>query len=193
MPRGLRHPVLFIFVLIMAVVASAIYLIMVDAQRRIIKLVGREASRNSEGLYEYRPLSKWNLEPTQGVADDFQRWGWRRLESQDEDEPLAPIQWQPAWRFERVGEVMTLRYMRADPASAAACVNCHNQYEREPDTVLRRVATGTEPGKQWKQHQLLGAIEVSIPVDRVEALAALQTRQRHATPKRSRACSARAA
>jgi diguanylate cyclase (GGDEF)-like protein len=229
-PRNLRHPVLLVFVLIMCIVAAAIYVIMVDAQRRIIeheavkiaevvarmalasrtvysekvadklredgfdpniadglpghvplpaqflKLVGREASERSDGLYSYRPLSKWNLEPAQGVADEFQRWAWARLEAQDAPRPAGAIDWQPAWRFERVYGVRMLRYMRADPASTAACVNCHNQYEIEAATVARRVAAGVATGKQWRQHQLLGAIEVSVPVDRVEALAASQTR-----------------
>jgi diguanylate cyclase (GGDEF)-like protein len=229
--RTLRHPVLVVFVLIMVFVGGAIYLVMVDAQRRIIehealkiaevvarlalasrsaystavadklredgfgphidydkqrgfvplpaqflKLVGQEAARDSDALYLYRPLSKWNLEPTQGVTDDFQRWAWGSLEAQDRAEPQGPIDWQPVSRLERVGGVAMLRYMRADPASTAACVNCHNQYEKEQGTVLRRVAAGVEPGKQWRQYQLLGAIEVSIPLDKVEALAAEQTR-----------------
>ena len=231
-PVSLRHPVLLVFVLIMCVVAGAIYLIMVDSQRRIIeheavkiaevvarlalasrsvyseqvadklredgfgphidserlpghvplpaqflKLVGREASLRSDGLYSYRPLSKWNLEPKQGISDDFQGWAWRRLEEQDRTDPATSIDWEPAWRFERVNGIRMLRYVRADPASSAGCVNCHNEYERQKETMLRRVSAGVTPGKQWRQHQLLGAIEVSVPVDRVEALAEFQTRR----------------
>ena len=43
---------------------------------QFLKLVGRAASANSHKLYEYKPISKWNLEPTQGLTDDFLRWAW---------------------------------------------------------------------------------------------------------------------
>lgn len=230
--RSLRQPVLVAFVLIMALVGGAIFVIMQNAQRQLIehdavkiadvvarlalasrsayssavadklrddgtgphgdyekrrgfvplpaqflKLVGYEAADGSDGLYRYRPLSKWNLEPKQGLHDDFQRWAWRQLEQQDRAAPGGAIDWQPAWRFEKVNDVRTLRFMRADPASSQACVNCHNEIEAEPATRMRRVTAGVEPGRQWRQHQLLGAIEVQIPVDKVEALAARQQRQ----------------
>lgn len=42
---------------------------------QFLKLVGKASSENSAKLYEYRPVSKWNLEPTQGLNDDFLRWG----------------------------------------------------------------------------------------------------------------------
>ncbi len=144
---------------------------------QFLKLVGREAATHSAGLYSYRPLSKWNLEPTQGLTDDFQKWAWHELESQDPLHPLAPTNWKAVWRFESLGDVRTLRYMRADPAAGASCVTCHNQYELRPATIALRNAAGVPTGKQWQQHQLLGAIEVNIPVDRVEALAAGQAHQ----------------
>jgi signal transduction histidine kinase len=143
---------------------------------QFLKLVGREASRNGEGLFRYRPLSKWNLEPSQGLDDDFQRWAWQMLEIQDFDAPTESIRWQPAWRIEHLDGVKTLRYLRADPASAASCVTCHNEMERDPGVIARRVSTGTSANKQWRQHQLLGAIEVTVPIERVEALAASQAR-----------------
>jgi diguanylate cyclase (GGDEF)-like protein len=144
---------------------------------QFLKLVGHAASQNSAGLYRYRPLSKWNLEPTQGLNDDFQRWAWRELERQDQTEPRAAIDWKPVWRFEKIGDERLLRYMRADPASGASCVGCHNQFEARPETKAMRVAAGVPPGKRWKQHQLLGAIEVNIPVSRIEEIAAGQAQQ----------------
>jgi signal transduction histidine kinase len=143
---------------------------------QFLKLVGREASQGGGGLYRYRPLSKWNLEPTQGLADDFQRWAWQRLEAQDRDAPKGPIAWQPAWRIERMGGVKTLRYMHADPAAAGSCIACHNEMERDAQVLVRRVAANVPTGKQWSQHQLLGAIEVTVPIERVEALATSQER-----------------
>ncbi len=144
---------------------------------QFLKLVGIESSRNSDGLYSYRPLSKWNLEPTQGLRDEFQRRAWQQLEKQDQAMPTAPIDWQPVWEFERKGGTNTLRYMRADSAAKPGCVACHNAYEARLEVQAMRIAAATAPRKQWQLHQLLGAIEVQVPVDRVEALAEDQTRQ----------------
>lgn len=142
---------------------------------KFLKLVGHEASKRTN-LYSYRPLSKWNLEPTQGLKDDFQRWAWRKLEKQEQPAAAAPIEWTPVWRFENVDGVRTLRYMRADPASNMSCVNCHNKFERSPEIFARRVSAGIAPGKQWKQHQLMGAIEANVPVDKVDNIAANQAK-----------------
>lgn len=142
---------------------------------QFLKLFGRQASEHSDGLFRYRPISKWNLEPTQGLDDDFKRWAWAELEKQDLDNPIQPIDWKPVWRLEEIDGVTNLRYMRADPASADSCVNCHNQQEQTAEVVERRYLFGLEPGKQWKRHQLLGALDVSIPLDRIESIAVEQT------------------
>jgi|CXWL01.1.fsa_nt_gi signal transduction histidine kinase len=141
---------------------------------QFLKLVGREATASGGGLYSYRPLSKWNLEPTQGLRDEFQRWAWDMLEAQDGAAPAGPIAWQPAWRIERLEGIKTLRYMHADPAAAGSCVACHNEMERDAQVLARRVSASIPVGKQWRQHQLLGAIEVTVPIERVEQLAAAQ-------------------
>ncbi|NUZ04258.1 EAL domain-containing protein [Piscinibacter koreensis] len=143
---------------------------------QFLKLVGERASTESGGLYRYRPLSKWNLGAGQELRDDFQRWAWARLEAQDRAAPTGPIAWQSAWRIEQVDGERTLRFLRADPASSASCVQCHNAIERLDTTRASRVAAGVAPGKQWSQHQLLGALEVQVPLAPVEALAAEQRR-----------------
>src|SRR5258706_11255868 len=61
--------------------------------------------------------------------------------------------------------------MRGDPAASATCVECHNRLEQRPETVTMRVADGFSTGKIWKLHQLMGALEINIPLDRVEARA----------------------
>jgi diguanylate cyclase (GGDEF)-like protein len=142
---------------------------------QFLKLFGKQASEESDGLFRYQPISKWNLEPSQGLDDEFERWAWGELEKQDQENPEQPIKWQPAWRFEEVAGVMNLRYLRADPASADSCVNCHNQQEQSLEVMERRYQAGFEPGKQWKKNQLLGAIQVSIPLDKIESVAARQT------------------
>jgi len=106
-----------------------------------------------------------------GLADSFQRWAWQQLEAQDRPEPEGPIDWKPIWRIETLNGVNTLRYMRADPAASTTCVECHNRLEQRPETVAMRLAGGISTGKMWKLHQLMGALEINIPLDRVEARA----------------------
>src|SRR5437762_7516672 len=91
---------------------------------QFLKLVGREASEHSSGLYRYRPLSKWNLEPSQGLTDDFQRWAWEELEHQDRASPTGPIEWKAVWRGEEGDGGRKLRDQGADAASRASGVNC---------------------------------------------------------------------
>jgi GGDEF domain-containing protein len=144
---------------------------------QFLKLVGRKASAASNNLYRYKPISKWNLEPTQGLDTDFQKWAWAKLESQDQTDPKGPTNWQPTWRFETINNVKTLLYLRADPASGESCVACHNGFEQKPEIIERRRASGVPERKQWKLHQLLGAIQVEIPLDKVGVIVEAQTRQ----------------
>lgn len=143
---------------------------------QFLKLVARKSSSDSKGLFQYRPLSKWNMEPNQGLKDDFQRWAWEQLEKQDQNSLGQPIEWKPVWRFEQSNNLRVLRYMQADAAANLSCVNCHNALEASPEVFARRIAAGIAPGKQWKQHQLLGAVEAVIPVDKIDTIAANQAR-----------------
>ena len=144
---------------------------------QFLKLVGQATSANSDGLYAYKPVSKWNLEPTQGLTDDFLRWAWPQLEQQDTSQAHEPLAWKPVYRFEDAQGQRVLRYLAADPAARTSCVQCHNAYEQMPEVVARRVAAGTEPHKQWQLNQLMGAISISIPLDRAELMAGAQIKQ----------------
>jgi hypothetical protein len=46
-----------------------------------------------------------------------------------------------------------------------------------PDILARRVSDGTVSGKQWGLNQLLGALSITIPLDRAELRAGAQIRQ----------------
>ncbi|MFZ4482333.1 MAG: putative bifunctional diguanylate cyclase/phosphodiesterase, partial [Rhodoferax sp.] len=81
------------------------------------------------------------------------------------------------YRFEDQNGQRVLRYLAADPASQVSCVLCHNTYERTPDVLARRVSEGTELHKQWSLNQLLGALSITIPLDRAELRAGAQIRQ----------------
>lgn len=145
---------------------------------QFLKKVGIEASKNTAELFYYRPVSKWNLEPTQGLTNDFLRWAWEKLEAQDQLEPKGAIDWKPVWRVEvnEQGERL-MRYLKADPAVAESCATCHNQYEKTQLVIDQRIESGVEPGKQWKQHQLLGALYINIPLKKVELIASDQNKQ----------------
>ena len=141
---------------------------------QFLKMLGKATTQDSAHLYEYRPVSKWNLEPSQGLSDDFLQWAWPQLEAQDQVNPDGPIAWRPVWRIETIEQKRVLRYLQPDPASSASCVSCHNGYELRPEIKARRVADSIAEGKQWKQHQLLGALSVVIPFGKVEVIAAEQ-------------------
>ena len=144
---------------------------------QFLKLVGRAAAENADRLYAYMPVSKWNLESGQGLTDDFLRWAWPQLEQQDRPDPKEPIAWEPVSRFEMQAGRRVLRYLSADPASQASCVACHNTYEKTPAVVALRVAQGAPTGKQWTQHQLLGALSITIPLDKAELYAVSQIQE----------------
>lgn len=142
---------------------------------QFLRELSHETLKRNNGLYRFQPISQWNIGPNQGLVDDFQQWAWSALLKQDEAAPTAPISWQPIWRVEDVSGASTLRYMRADPASSESCVNCHNRIERQPDVMAARTAAGIEPGRQWQRYQLMGAIQIDIPLERAAALALEQT------------------
>jgi len=141
-----------------------------------LRFVGADIQQQSRGMFNFNLLSKWNLHQNQGLRDDFQRWAWGQFEQQDLENPTAPIDWRPLWRIENIDGTRTLRYMRADPAADISCVECHNEQERKLEIIAQRVAVGVTPHKIWKKNQLLGAVEVQIPLDKMERLATSQER-----------------
>lgn len=144
---------------------------------QFLKLVSQAAAQDAGTLYTYKPVSKWNLEPTQGLSDDFLRWAWPQLEKQDAPHPDSAISWKAVPRFDVVDGHKVLRYLTADPASQMTCVACHNTYEQTSGIMAMRAVTGTPLGKQWKQHQLLGGLSVTIPLETAELRADTQVTQ----------------
>ena len=138
---------------------------------QFLKQLGKKISAQDNSFYRYQPLSRWNMGKNQDPQDDFQKWAWKKLEQQDKPNPVEPIDWQPVWRIETLNGKSTLRYLRADPASSASCVTCHNQMEEQTKIIERRKTQGSTQAKIWKLNQLLGAIEVNISLDNVEMLA----------------------
>ena len=143
---------------------------------QFLKELAHDSSERSGGSYKFRPLSKWNLSPDQGLKDDFQRWAWSELEQQNKNPGAGPIAWEPVWRIEMVDNIQTLRYLVADPAASQSCVNCHNVMEQLPETKARRLQAGVDVGKTWQLNELMGALEVLVPVNESSEFAATQTK-----------------
>lgn len=143
---------------------------------QFLKLTGQRASAENAGLYSLRLVSKWNLGEGQGIQDDFQAWAWQELEAQDQAQPTGPIDWRPAWRTEIVNGQRTLRFLKADPGNGVSCINCHNALEKSASVRAIRTLANGQQGKQWHRYQLLGALEVQVPLAAVEAMAKTQRR-----------------
>lgn len=142
-----------------------------------LKMLGQATADNTAHLFQYRPISKWNIEPTQGLSNDFLQWAWPQLEAQDQADPKGPIDWKPVSRIEQLEGTRVMRFLTADPAMSQSCVDCHNNFEMLPEVMQQRKNAGVASGKQWKQHQLLGALEITVPLDRVEVLAGEQIKR----------------
>lgn len=138
---------------------------------QFLKMVGLASADQNNYLYKYKPVSKWNLEKTQGIDDDFLKWAWPQLEVQDQEAPEAPIPWKAVSRFEYEDGNRVLRYLYADPASQKTCVTCHNAYENHPQIKKYREASGITNAKEWKLHQLMGALSITIPLSKIEFVA----------------------
>ncbi len=123
-------------------------------------------------LYSYSLTSKWNLNPALALKDDFEKEAFEFLVKQEEEAKtqgvnLAGYQWEPFYRVELVGGVKTLRFMSADAASVQACVGCHNKHEKEEGVLKRRKSSGIGGTKQFKLGDLMGALSINIPIERV--------------------------
>jgi|GEM_PF-390564 len=139
--------------------------------------VSNRVAEKAGDLYSYSLLSGWNINPEQGMDDDFEQWAWERLLEQDEafraqgPPPEGGYPWKSVYRFETINGGPVLRYMSADPASAEACVTCHNKWELKPEMMAVREKAGVAPGKQWELHELMGGLRVDVPVNEVAAAA----------------------
>jgi hypothetical protein len=94
--RTLRHPVLVVFVLIMVFVGSAIYLVMVDAQRRIIE---HEALKIAEVVARLALASRSAYSTS--VADKLREDGFGPHIDYDRQRGFVPL---PAQFLKLVGQ-----------------------------------------------------------------------------------------
>lgn len=146
---------------------------------QFIREVAQRITAHGNKLYSYSLMSHWNINPKQALKDDFDTWAWDELLKQDQEfkaaastgTPALGHSWKPVYRIGEIGGKPIMRLMRADPASSQACVTCHNALEQSPEIMATRTAAGKEVGKQWKLHELIGALRVDVQLEQVEALA----------------------
>lgn len=110
--------------------------------KKLAASIGQEGSGVHADLYSKYPFP-WR-ETTGGLRDEFANAAWEAL-SNNPAEPYSMMQ---------VSEGRTvLRYATAD-LMRSACIDCHNSH---PDT----------PKSDWKENDLRGVLEVSLPMDRI--------------------------
>lgn len=144
---------------------------------QFLKLMAHEANEKNLGLYKYKPLSKWNLNPNQGLTDEFQRWAFTELEKQHAASQDKRNEIKPIWRIEEKFGERFLRFMTADVAVSSGCVSCHNAFEKQQDIITRRVDAGVKAPKVFRVGDIMGAIEATVPLGRVESLASKNSRR----------------
>lgn len=158
-----------------------------------LKKDGRGAKQNSEKLKGFVPLpaqfirnvalhlensktadkfkielrSIWNLNPEQGLQDDFEKAGWEYLMKQQEaaGSDFAGIKWEPYVEVENRDGKNTLRYFSADTATVQACASCHNGWEKRASIKKMRKVAGITQGKTFELNELMGAVSISVALD----------------------------
>jgi len=112
---------------------------------KLAESIGKGGSGVNANLYSDYPFP-WRVEAGGGLRDDFARQAWQTL-NENSDEPF--------YRLEDVNGRRSLRYATAD-LMRPACVSCHNSHA---DT----------PKSDWKVGDLRGVLEVTLPMDRIQA------------------------
>ncbi|MHC4268694.1 MAG: methyl-accepting chemotaxis protein [Planctomycetota bacterium] len=102
---------------------------------------------NEKGVYSYDLLSKWNINKEKGLKTEFEKEAFGYLFDKKGTEFS---------RFMVHNGVYSLRYATADVASAAGCVNCHNNHEDSPK-------------KDFKLGDAMGILIVNIPIGTMSA------------------------
>jgi len=106
----------------------------------------REASTiaaTGQGGYTAQLISPWAINKNQGVKDQFHREAFAAL-ALDPDKHVFQI--------DTVEDRTLVRVLMSDIASAESCVSCHNAHPESPK-------------HDFKLHDLMGGLEVRIPID----------------------------
>lgn len=137
--------------------------------------IGRDLSAEFEEI-NLGLTSKWNINPNQGLSDDFLQQGFDdflQQEQQAKKQNLlsaerAYTDWQPYWRIVEQDGKTLLRYMRPDTAVSGACVSCHTALEQRAEIKSLRQDAGVVSGKIFQLHDLMGAITADVDISQMQ-------------------------
>lgn len=102
-----------------------------------------EMAARTPSAYRVRLVSPWPINKQNGIQDSFHEEGFRSLQ-QSKDGLYS--------RQDVVDETTFLRFLAPDKAIVQSCVDCHNAH---PDS----------PKHDFRLNDLMGGIEVSIPIE----------------------------
>ena len=155
----------------------------------LVRLVGEQNNREGSGQgTSYSLVSRWNVNPAKGLSDEFLRTGWAALEAQEREvaakvgggeaysAAMQSYQWKPYSAVQELDGRRVFRYLSADPASDTSCINCHNALEAGPALTAYRATQKVSPG-HFVLGDLMGALEVRVPLDTVGQVATESRRQ----------------
>ena len=126
-------------------------------------------SRNKKNSFSFYLRSLWNLNPEQGLNNDFEREGWKFIARQQQEhlnagKSLKTMRWEPYVDVDMVNGKKTLRYLSADSGSKISCVTCHNSWEQKNSIKAIRKEQGVESGKVFSLHELMGVLVIYVPL-----------------------------
>jgi len=100
----------------------------------VSQFVGEHASKDNGGLYHYSPFEQVEPGRNQGIGRFVPALGVAASSSPGPLRAGRPDRLAARFGASRFStESNTLRYMRADPAASATCVECHNRLEQRPE------------------------------------------------------------
>jgi methyl-accepting chemotaxis protein len=148
-----------------------------------IRFVSEDVAE-SQTNYSYKLVSRWNINEGNSLSDKFLSDGFADLIEQEkaakDSKALSSTQlfkdWKPFTTKVIVDGKPVYRYVRADVAVGAACVDCHNKLEKSPNIMAIRKSAGVEVGKEFELNDLMGAIAVDIDLDEVSQASAANIR-----------------
>jgi len=133
--------------------------------------------------YQYKLVSRWNVNPNSNLEDDFLKRGFENLleqerhaKSRGELSPEQPYEnWQSYSEVIEVDGARRLRFMAADPAASMSCVSCHNTLEGREDILSMRLSNGVDQNHHFELNDLMGAIAVDVSLAEVGVVAVENT------------------
>ncbi|MCM8533442.1 MAG: response regulator [Lentisphaeraceae bacterium] len=141
---------------------------------QFVRRVSQQIAEKQD-TYSYSLISKWNVNKSQGLETDFEKWAWEKLQDQEKrfiksgDYLDRPYPWKTVQKIEEEDGKEVLNIFMADPANSQSCIDCHNKIEKTSETQNYRAIQGYRPDKKFKRFGLMGAVKIKIPLGSIRA------------------------